>query len=275
IYWDVAKREVELVDQSEQLAKYEDAFRKIQEETGISTIDEMVSEFLQAEDHNFSLINMINELNKELEALEVEHAALQKRVQVEASRSTQTDEERGNLFSSMEQQIRDTREKSRAFAQKHEKAMKIMESMRPGIMTIFQKVSASAFFLWLLPEEVPCLCHPSLFCTFPQVGTNEEAVAESLISTGVTDGNVLQFLGLIEQRVSEIVQMYRMAQGGQSVNFRDQDHASLPDFAAEEEGFPNVFGSQHSSIGGDRKAKRAVASIPAVPSMFEDAEELD
>lgn len=110
----------------------------------------------------------------------------------------------------------------------------------------------------------------------PQVGTSEEAVAETLISTGVTESNILQFLGLIEQRVSEIVQMFVMAQKGQVPNFREYDRSSLPDFAAEEEAFPRVFGG---SIEDSKEAthhhfmKSSVTTIPVPPSMFDDGEE--
>jgi hypothetical protein len=36
----------------------------LQSDTGISTVEDMTSEFLFAEERNFSLINMINDLNK-------------------------------------------------------------------------------------------------------------------------------------------------------------------------------------------------------------------
>lgn len=47
----------------------------MQASTGIATIDDMVNEFCDAEDQNFSLLNMINSLNKVATA---QHAKSQK-----------------------------------------------------------------------------------------------------------------------------------------------------------------------------------------------------
>ena len=62
--WEVVKREVDLKQQEAKLRTFDTAFQRIRGKTGIETIDEMVTEFCDAEDHNFSLINIINGLTK-------------------------------------------------------------------------------------------------------------------------------------------------------------------------------------------------------------------
>jgi hypothetical protein len=62
--WEIARREVEVKEQSAKLAELEEAFGKIQESTGISTIDEMVNAFVQTEDRNYAILTMINDLNR-------------------------------------------------------------------------------------------------------------------------------------------------------------------------------------------------------------------
>lgn len=49
---------------------YEEAFKKIEEATGISDIDELVRTFVEAEKNNYSLFNYVNELSNEMEKLE-------------------------------------------------------------------------------------------------------------------------------------------------------------------------------------------------------------
>lgn len=44
----------------------------LQSDTGISTVEDMTSEFLFAEERNFSLINMINDLNKARSVIRVQ-----------------------------------------------------------------------------------------------------------------------------------------------------------------------------------------------------------
>jgi len=60
-------------------------FCHVQESTGIETIDEMVASFVSAEDRNYALLQMINDLNSEIEAGEVENASL--RAAVDETRS--------------------------------------------------------------------------------------------------------------------------------------------------------------------------------------------
>ena len=50
---------------------YEEAFAKIEDATGLSNVEDVVTKFLEAEDKNFSLFNYVNELNSEIERLEL------------------------------------------------------------------------------------------------------------------------------------------------------------------------------------------------------------
>jgi hypothetical protein len=48
----------------------EDAFEQIKEATGISSVEEIVTTFIKAEEQNTSLYNFVNLLNQETDALE-------------------------------------------------------------------------------------------------------------------------------------------------------------------------------------------------------------
>lgn len=48
----------------------EDAFDQIKEATGISSIDEIVTTFIKAEEQNYSLYNYVNMLNQEIDTLD-------------------------------------------------------------------------------------------------------------------------------------------------------------------------------------------------------------
>merc|ERR1712100_797648 len=54
----------------EKIVTYEDAFTKIQAATGICDIDELVQNFINAEDQNFTLFKYNNELSADIEKLE-------------------------------------------------------------------------------------------------------------------------------------------------------------------------------------------------------------
>lgn len=49
--------------------------------TGINHVEELVAAFVSAEDHNFSMFNYVNELNREAEKLEEQAAELQQEIE--------------------------------------------------------------------------------------------------------------------------------------------------------------------------------------------------
>lgn len=53
----------------------------MQAATGITHVEELVAAFVSAEDHNFSMFNYVNELNKEAEKLEEQATELQQEIQ--------------------------------------------------------------------------------------------------------------------------------------------------------------------------------------------------
>merc|ERR1719321_2649984 len=68
--WDPAKSMVGPNTNQEKIVTYEDAFSKIQAATGICDIDELVQNFINAEDQNFTLFKYNNELTAEIEKME-------------------------------------------------------------------------------------------------------------------------------------------------------------------------------------------------------------
>jgi len=182
--WEVVKREVDLRAQESRLETFDRAFERIKENTGIETIDEMVAEFCDAEDHNFSLINVINGLNKEVEQLEVQNADMEQKLREAKGKGQETLLHRNQIFSALETQIRASEKKARWYNHKYDEAMKAIDAIKTGTLSIFSKV-----------------------------GCNDKSMQENVTATGITDTNLMQVLGTIEQRIAEIVQMNELALG--------------------------------------------------------------
>ncbi|CAE7861948.1 ODA1, partial [Symbiodinium sp. KB8] len=68
--WDTTKSLVTMTSNQDKVASYEEAFARIQAATGICDIDQLVQNFIDAEDTNFSLFKYNNELSAEIEKLE-------------------------------------------------------------------------------------------------------------------------------------------------------------------------------------------------------------
>merc|ERR1712005_104233 len=79
--WNVAKDKASMQMNVEKVQVYEEAFAKMQAATGISDIDELVENFINAEDQNFSLFTYANELSGDIEKHEAEIADLKSQLE--------------------------------------------------------------------------------------------------------------------------------------------------------------------------------------------------
>jgi len=169
----------------EKIHSYEDAIQRIQEGTGIYDINEIVTRFLEAEEQNFSLFNYVNDINTEIERLE--HSISDMRSQIEKYRGQgmSTDTQRKKTLRDLEDKLLRTGNKAHEYEARYQTAARTITQLKNGIQSIFTRIGAAS-----------------------------TSVDEMLGNQGVTESNMMQYLGIIEQRTSEILQAYAASQIG-------------------------------------------------------------
>jgi coiled-coil domain-containing protein 63/114 len=183
---EIVKREVDLENQSEKIMTYKEAFSKIKKETGIETISQMVDEFVKSEDSNFSLFNQINELNREIEQLEVENQRYRQNIEKFKSQGATSEVAKNQIFSGLKRRIEKGKIRLSSLEQQNLNSQKIMDDIKPGLLELFSVAG----------------------CAYAS-----GAIGQQLVAQGPTESNVMQFLGVIEQRVQELVQLYKVKHG--------------------------------------------------------------
>ena len=163
----------------EKVENYGEAFQKIQQATGISDINELVNAFIDAEDQNFSLYNYVNELNAEIEKLEEQIRETKVDIEKYKGQGASTDSQRKKILTDLETRLSKTESKADMYENKHGAALKTVNALKTGILNIFNKI-----------------------------GCNTPAVMEMLGDQGITEQNMMQYLGIIEQRTNELLQLY-------------------------------------------------------------------
>jgi len=86
----------------EKVQSYGEAFAKIQQATGITDIDELVTTFINAEDENFRLFNYVNELNQEIEKLEEQISDIKNEIEKYKGQGVNTDNQRKKILKDLE-----------------------------------------------------------------------------------------------------------------------------------------------------------------------------
>eukprot|EP00735_Rhodelphis_limneticus_P012117 TRINITY_DN5307_c0_g1::TRINITY_DN5307_c0_g1_i1::g.24206::m.24206 TRINITY_DN5307_c0_g1::TRINITY_DN5307_c0_g1_i1::g.24206 ORF type:complete len:413 (+),score=175.76,sp/A8JF70/ODA1_CHLRE/47.31/1e-109,Sec8_exocyst/PF04048.9/1.4,Sec8_exocyst/PF04048.9/21,Sec8_exocyst/PF04048.9/0.064,SpoIIIAH/PF12685.2/0.0087,SpoIIIAH/PF12685.2/1.5e+04,SpoIIIAH/PF12685.2/1.3e+03,DUF948/PF06103.6/1.4e+03,DUF948/PF06103.6/12,DUF948/PF06103.6/4.7,APG6/PF04111.7/9.1,APG6/PF04111.7/0.08,Mitovir_RNA_pol/PF05919.6/0.16,Mitov len=181
--WNIMRDKAAQQISLEKVQSYEEAFAKIQAATGISDIDELVTTFINAEDQNFSLFNYVNELNQEIEKLDEQIAEIKGEIEKYKGQGVSTDNQRKKILKELEDKLQTTEAKAEQYEHKYNQAMKTINALKNGIWSIFNKI-----------------------------GCNTPEVQDMLGNQGVTESNMMQYLGIIEQRTNQILQLYAAQQ---------------------------------------------------------------
>merc|ERR1719161_1533782 len=134
--WSVAKDKANVHVNLEKLQSYEEAFAKMQAATGISDIDELVENFIAAEDQNFSLFTYANELSGDIEKHEGEIADL--KTQLEHLKGTgggQVNAEKQKMFLELEEKWSRIDKMAEHYELKYQQSAKTLTAVRAGIQS--------------------------------------------------------------------------------------------------------------------------------------------
>ena len=209
---------------------YEDAIKRIQETTGIYDINEIVTRFLEAEEQNFSLFNYVNDINSEIERLEHSISDMRNQIEKYRGQGMSSDTQRKKTMRDLEDKLGKTEKKADDFLLRYDASVRTMTQLKNGIHSIFQRIGAS-----------------------------NTSVDEMLGNQGVTESNMLQYLGIIEQRTSEILQQFAASQIGVSNDYSLQ----LPSVVAADKTAPlAVQPPSYEEMGSDDDSEGAEDERP-------------
>ncbi|DBA80395.1 TPA: Outer dynein arm protein 1 [Trebouxia sp. C0005] len=177
--WSLKHKDKASAASMERVQHFGESFAKIQEATGMKDIDAIVERFMEAEDANFSLFNYVNEVNAEVEKLEEQIAEIKEEIEKYRGENVTAESERHRELSQLEERLSEIQEQAAWYQHKHQAAVKRVDQLKEGISNMFE-----------------------------QAGCGTPAVRSLLGEEGVSEGNMMQYLGILEQRTNEILQEY-------------------------------------------------------------------
>ena len=83
----------------------EDAFKQIKEQTGIASIDEIVTTFIKAEEQNHSLYNYVNILNSDIDTIEEQNRNISEEIKKNEEITNLTEAEKTQKVEDLKQEI--------------------------------------------------------------------------------------------------------------------------------------------------------------------------
>lgn len=176
---DKAKQQVSL----NKVKKYEGAFGRIKDVTGITEVDLLVSSFIAAEESTYSFFNVVNDLSRDIEKVEKELQEINNEMaKIHQAAQEDSSSSRLNALQSLETKLTKANAKTQHFEEKYEAVNSTLAELTPGIRQIFDGLGCAE-----MDEAAELLReHPD----------------------GVSEINMDQFLTLIESRAIEKLNKY-------------------------------------------------------------------
>jgi chromosome segregation ATPase len=159
--------------------QYEEAFTSIKDATHLNDIDTLVNEFVKAEDHNHSLYKYVGELTTEMDDLESEIKKIREEIDKYRGHGVNNENNREKILDKLNKELQATETETKEYEKQYGDTMKTINALKIGIQSIFERV-----------------------------GCSTEQSIELIGSTGVTESNMMHYLGVIEQRTNEVLRMY-------------------------------------------------------------------
>jgi len=160
-----------------ELMEIEKNIDKLKKETNIGSIEEIVKAFKEYEDTNASLSKHVSDLNTDLEKVEKQIADTKREIdQYKGAGLLGEDPGKTQVDAELAGKIEDTTKKIEFYTKKYEDTMKTISALKIGIRNIYESI-----------------------------GCGTDTVEDVSM---ITESNMLTYLGAIEERTNEILQMY-------------------------------------------------------------------
>lgn len=174
----IKKYEAQLNGLQQETSKFEEIFDKIKEATGIEDTDTLVESFIENEDRNFALYNYVNNMNTEIENLKDDIRHLKDEIELIKKEGVDSDVHRKEILNELEQKMVEVTDELTLVNKEYKTSRRQLELLKPKVESVFNSIEC-----------------------------DRSSIAELLgIGVSIDDNNIMQYLGIIEQKCNELLQ---------------------------------------------------------------------
>ena len=174
----IKKYEAQLNGLQQETSKFEEIFDKIKEATGIEDTDTLVKSFIENEDRNFALYNYVNNMNNEIENLKDDIRRLKDEIELIKKEGVDSDVHRKEILNELEQKMVEVTDELTLVNKEYKASRRQLELLKPKVESVFNSIEC-----------------------------DRSSIAELLgIGVSIDDNNIMQYLGIIEQKCNELLQ---------------------------------------------------------------------
>lgn len=195
----MAAEQTSLSELRDKIASNEAMFEKLKSMTGVESLEEMVSNYIAHEEEMFSLYNFIQAMNTEIDQVIEGTAQLESDIAQFKSDQQDQDQQRRTTIDELQQRLASTLEVTKSLEEQNMMQQESVSQISKKVGTLFFKLSCDQ----MDTKGSQANAKNQRFAT-----SRPESKAALITGQGVTDSNVLDYLGCIEQRAVDIISEY-------------------------------------------------------------------
>ncbi len=131
--WNIARDTANIHLSMAKVQQYEEAFNSIKKATHLNDIDQLVDEFVKAEDHNYSLYKYVGELTAEMDELEDEIKRIREEIDKYRGHGVNNENNREKILEKLNKELSDTETETRQYEKQYQETMKTINALKIGI----------------------------------------------------------------------------------------------------------------------------------------------
>ena len=196
-----------------QIVAYQRNFQDLKAVSGLDNIDDIVAVFMKNEEETFSLFNFIQTVNQETDKTLEEHARLEEEICAYADDQRKQEESRVAKVKGYKKQVQDSREDRKKMTILAMEEQKTVEKIAKKVQTLFYKIQCDQLLEGGGGGGAKGGGNGNGKGGGGGAGGGGAAISsESRIAVlsgqGVSESNILHFMGLIEERAVQVVGEY-------------------------------------------------------------------
>ena len=183
------------------------------DELNVNSVEELSQLLQQDEEFTFSRYRDVQNQTEEVEKLEMEVKNLEALLQLQNVKVEELEEHSSSVHKEVEDHIQSIQKQ----ISKHEAEVQVntnflvsiaesLTNLLKNVINIQTAIHISLIFPFIFPIFFPLL-FPLFITVLSQVAVEEDPMDQHLLSTGVNDRNISEFLGIIEERIDYAIQV--------------------------------------------------------------------
>jgi hypothetical protein len=208
-----------LQDLKEKILLYESMFEQLKKMTGVESLEEMVSNYIAHEEEMFSLYNFIQTVNAEIDT--VTEASLQTEIAINKFKEDQQDQDqqRRTTLDDLQQRLANMLESTRDVVDQNAIQQESISQINKKVSSVFFKLQCDQM------DAKGSQVKGGQRWSNSNAGRPDNKIA-LLTGQGVTESNVLDYLGCIEQRAVDIISEYLRVMASKDPNAANANTAT-------------------------------------------------